>query len=96
MRKYKIIVACGSGMATSHVVMEELRDMFRKEGYDVDIKATKVSDLGENPICDLIVTTTILQGNYKQPVIRALSFLTGVGAEKDFAKIVEALKGLDD
>lgn len=96
MRRYKIIVACGSGMATSHLVMEELKDMFKKEGYDVDITATKVSDLGVAPNCDVIVTTTVLQGNYSQPVIRALSFLTGIGAEKDFQKIKDALDALGE
>ena len=95
MKKYKVIVACGSGMAASHVIMEQLRDMLRKEGFEVDITATKVSDLGADPHCDLIVTSTILQGNYSMPVVRAISFLTGIGMEKDLQKIVEILKGLE-
>ena len=95
MRTYKIIVACGSGMATSHFIMEQLKDMFRKDGFSVDVYATKVSDLGTDPQCDLIVTSTILQGNYKMPVVRALSFLTGIGMEKDYQKMVDILKSLD-
>jgi PTS system galactitol-specific IIB component len=41
---------------------------------------------------DLIVTTTVYE-NSKVPVIRGLSFLTGIGMEKDLQKIVETLKG---
>ena len=95
MKKYKIIVACGSGMATSHVIMEQLREMLQKAGFDVDISATKVSDLGADPRCDVIVTSTILQGNYNMPVVRALSFLTGIGMEKDLQKIIEILKTIN-
>lgn len=95
MKKYKIIVACGSGMATSHVIMEQLREMLQKAGFDVDISATKVSDLGADPHCDVIVTSTILQGNYNMPVVRALSFLTGIGMEKDLQKIIEILKTIN-
>ena len=39
---------------------------------------------------DLIVTT-ISYSNDKIPVIRALSFLTGIGMEQDIQKIVDIL-----
>jgi len=41
---------------------------------------------------DLIVTTTIVTGVTDIPVIHTVSFLTGVGMEKDIEKIVDCLK----
>lgn len=93
MKKFKICVACGSGMATSHLITEQLQDMLKGRGIEADISATKVSDIGNAHNYDLIVTSTILNADtYDVPVIRALSFLTGVGMEKDFELIVDALQ----
>ena len=41
---------------------------------------------------DLIVATTPITGSGDTPVIRTLSFLTGVGIDKDVELIMEKLK----
>lgn len=92
MRKYKIRVACGSGMATSHLVAEQLKEMLKEKNIDADVIATKVSDLGRGDDCDLIVTSTLLSGDYEAPVVNAISFLTGIGMEEDLEKIINHLK----
>lgn len=95
MKKFKICVACGSGMATSHLITEQLVDMLNQRGIQADVKATKVSDIGDAHNYDLIVTSTILSADtYDVPVVRALSFLTGIGMEQDFEKIVQELEKL--
>lgn len=91
-KKYKIRVACGSGMATSHLVAEQLKEMLKKRNIEADIIATKVSDLGSGEDCDLIVTSTLLSGNYKAPIVNAISFLTGIGMEEDLKKIINLLE----
>lgn len=92
MREYKILVACASGMATSHLILDQLRDMCVEKGIPASITATKVGDLGTDPQCDVIVTSTLLNGDFKVPVVRAISFLTGIGMEEDFQKIVDILQ----
>jgi len=72
MRTYKIIVACGSGMATSHFIMEQLKDMFRKDGFSVDVYATKVSDLGTNHLLRVRRLTII-----DEPLIISPSIMGG-------------------
>lgn len=91
-KKPKICVACGSGMATSHLIAQQLEELLREKGVKAEIKATKVSDLSKNEDYDLIVTSTLLPDTYSVPVIRATSFLTGVGMEKDLEKIIEYLE----
>lgn len=95
MRRYKIYVACGSGLATSHLLAEQLREMLKQRGIEADINTTKVSDLGNGDGCDLIVTSTTLSNNYNVPVVRAISFLTGVGMERDLEKIINHLETIN-
>ena len=95
MDKYNICIACASGMATSHLIMEQLKEMFQKERIPVNLTATRVGDLGTDPHYDLIITSTLLKRNFRCPIYCALSFLTGVGVEKEFDEIVEILKSID-
>ena len=60
MEKYRICVACASGMATSHLIMDQLKDLFKREKIAADITVTRVGDLGTDPDFDLIVTSTLL------------------------------------
>ena len=89
----KILVACGTAVATSTVVAKKLEEIFKKRGIEVKIdqcKAAEASSRASN--YDLIVTTTPVQNTGNTPVIRTISFLTGIGIEKDVEKILEILK----
>ena len=92
MAKKKVLVACGTGIATSTVVTIKIKEALEANNIDADVIQCKVSEI---PMkldgADLIVTTTVYE-NSKIPVIRGLSFLTGIGMENDLKKIVEALK----
>ena len=92
MEKYRICVACASGMATSHLIMDQLKDLFKREKIAADITVTRVGDLGTDPDFDLIVTSTLLKRNISCPIYNALSFLTGVGIEKEFQEILTILR----
>jgi len=93
MAKKKVLVACGTGIATSTVVTIKIQEALKANNIDADVIQCKVAEL---PMkingADLVVTTTVYE-NDKVPVIRGLSFLTGIGMEKDLQKIVDTLKG---
>lgn len=88
----RVIVACGTGIATSTVVCVKIKEALQKSNVQAEVVQCKVSEI-ESKLAsgaDLIVTTTSYT-NDKVPVIRALSFLTGIGMEQDIKKIVEIL-----
>ena len=93
MAKKKVLVACGTGIATSTVVTIKIQEALKANNIDADVIQCKVAEI---PMkidgADLVVTTTVYENN-KVPVIRAISFLTGIGMEKDIQKIVDVLKG---
>jgi PTS system galactitol-specific IIB component len=69
-------------------VQEELA----KNNIPATVEQCKVSELPSKVgNADLVVTTTSYESD-SIPVIRALSFLTGIGIEEDVQKIVEILK----
>ena len=87
----KILVACGTGIATSTVVTLKLQEALKARNISADVKQCKVSEIGRRTDVDLIVTTTTYE-NPNIPVFRSLSFLTGVGIEKDIDSIVGILE----
>lgn len=93
MAKKRVLVACGTGIATSTVVTLKIQEALKAHNIDADVIQCKVSEVPMKVDgADLVVTTTEYK-NDKVPVIRGLSFLTGIGMEKDLEKIVEILKG---
>lgn len=87
----KVIVACGTGIATSTVVCVKIKEALAANNVQAEIVQCKVNEIPSKiDGADLVVTTTSYS-NDTVPVIRALSFLTGIGEEADLKKIVEIL-----
>ncbi len=89
----KVLVACGTAIATSTVVARKLEEELAKRGIQIkttQAKASEVPSLAAGH--DLVVTTTFVSGAGDIPVIQTISFLTGVGVEEDVEKIAEILR----
>jgi PTS system galactitol-specific IIB component len=90
----KILVACGTAIATSTVVAKKLAEKLAAMGFDVQIDQCKASEVGARATrYDLIVSTTEVDDAKGRPIVRTLSFLTGVGIEADVQKIAGILRG---
>lgn len=89
----KVLVICGTGVATSTVVAVKIKDYLAAEGIPVAITQGKVMDIVRGiEGYDLIVSTTPIPDSVKIPVIQGISFLTGIGTEKTLSEIAEALR----
>lgn len=89
----RILVACGTAIATSTVVANAIEEELRDRGIDVktqQCKASEVPSLAAD--FDLVVTTTPVPANLGVPVIQTLAFLTGIGKEEAIDQIIKALK----
>jgi PTS system galactitol-specific IIB component len=88
----KILVACGTAIATSTVVALKLGEMLRARGIDVTIDQCKASEVGSKAHAyDVVVTTTEVDDARGKPIVRTLSFLTGIGIDADVEKIARLL-----
>jgi PTS system galactitol-specific IIB component len=88
MTSRRILVICGTGVATSTVVVTKIREFCATKGLDATISQGKVTDtLRGNLDADFIVATTQVPNSVGIPVIAGLPFLTGMGLDKVYAEI---------
>ena len=52
----------------------------------------RISEIESNLPADLIVTTSKVKRDYGVPLITGMPFISGIGADKTKAKILEVLK----
>ncbi len=90
----RILVACGTAIATSTVVAKGIEEALKERGISSvmirQCKASEVRSLVDG--VNLIVTTTPVPTDLNVPVIQTLAFLTGIGKEEVIEQIIEALK----
>lgn len=91
----KILVACGSGIATSTVARNKLQEELKKRNFGsdkVDFSQTSIPQLrGQAKDYDLIVTTAKYTEDVGTPVINGLAFLTGINIDSTVDKIINIL-----
>jgi len=84
----KIIIACGSGVATSTLIASKVEDLLKKN----DVKA-QVIQCSLNEVDGLLKDATLVVTSMGRlvvkdvPVVVALPYITGVGAEATDAEI---------
>jgi PTS system galactitol-specific IIB component len=91
----KILVACGTALATSKVIAKKIEAIASEEGLScstVECKADKIPEKirEENP--NLLVTTYQIEEKVGIPVINGRSFLTGINFEQTREKLIDLLK----
>ena len=88
----KIIVACGSGIATSTVALSKIQTGLESKGKLKDIQFVQTS-LSELPSlvegATVIVTTAQGGGGFGVPVVSGLGLITGLGVDKVIDEIIE-------
>lgn len=91
----KILVSCGSGIATSTVVNHKISTYLDEHGYkdQYRIEQCLVSEVPQKSSnADFCVSTSVIGGDVKCPVLMGLPFLTGIGADKLYDSIMELMK----
>ena len=80
----KIIVACGSGVATSTLIASKVDDILKKNNLKAQVIQCSLNEVdGLLKDATLIVTSMgrlKVEGNV--PIVVALPYITGVGAEE--------------
>lgn len=90
----KIVVACGSGVATSQTVASKIESMLSNDGINASVEAVDIKSL-DNIINTVDIYVTIVQSgseNYDIPKINGIAFLTGMGIDEEYEKLKNLLK----
>lgn len=90
----KLLIMCGSGIATSTVVTGAVRTWLAEKGWDKEvtiIQSKVASEVNHIDDYDAVVSTTAVPDNIKDKVIMGIPILTGMGKEKVFEELEKVL-----
>lgn len=89
----KVIVACGSGVATSQTVASKVERILKEHGVRANVEAVDIKSLDQHiRTSDAYVAITKANKEYNIPTFNGIAFLTGMGMEEEVEKLIDALK----
>lgn len=91
----KLLIMCGTGVATSTIVTNKIKEWLKEKELDQDVKLyqSKIADeMNKIDNYDIIISTTVVPDSIKEKVIMGLPLLTGVGADEMFAEIEKQIR----
>lgn len=87
-RIYKIVVSCGTAIATSTHVAIKLTELLKERGIEVHTIQCRVPEVPMlAPDADLVVSTAQVPFDVGIPVIDGIPFLTGIGIKEVIDRI---------
>lgn len=89
----RVIVACGSGVATSQTVASKVNRMLKDKGIDAVVEAVDLKSVDRYMEGSAAYITIVKNSTeYPIPVINGIAFLTGMGKDQEFAKLQKAIE----
>lgn len=90
----KILLSCGSGIATSTVVNSKVSKILNDKGFKGQYTITQCSiadAVKKSDSYDFVISTTVEPAGLKCPYVSGICFLTGVNTQSSVDKIVELM-----
>ena len=91
----EIVIACGSGIATSTAVAAKIAELLDSNGFNGQYHLQQCSiaeAVGKSKGADLIIATTAKPDGIECPFISGIAFLTGMGKAAVEQQIVDFIK----
>jgi len=95
-REIRILVACGTAIATATLVATKIEDWFRKMNIPISVARCKTFEVGGKVQVfkpDLIVANTPVSERDAKgiPIVNGFPFITGIGEEEAVNQILKLL-----
>ena len=91
-RPKRILIVCGTAIATSTVVAYKVGELLKKHGIKADVsRALTAAAKTASKNADLIIATTQVP-TVDVPVLSGIPYITGIGIDKLEKEIIEKLK----
>lgn len=89
----KVIVACGSGVATSQTVASKVNRLLSEKGVGAKVEAVDLKSV-DRYLTDAAayITITKVTKEYPVPVINGIAFLTGMNQDAELDKLIDAIQ----
>ncbi|MDP4083785.1 MAG: PTS sugar transporter subunit IIB [Bacillota bacterium] len=90
----KLLIMCGTGIATSTIVTGKVKTWLAENGLEnkVRIYQSKISEeLSRINDYDIVISTTLVPDRIKEKVIDGVPLLTGIGKDAMFEKVKQQI-----
>lgn len=90
----KVIVACGSGVATSQTVASKVTRLLKEKNLnDIKVEVVDLKSVDSHiKNSAAYIAITKIEKTYPIPVINGIAFLTGINMDAELQKIIDACK----
>jgi len=89
---YKIVVACGTAIATSTHVAIKIKELLEERDLKIHTIQCRVQEVPSlAPDADLVVATAQVPFDIDVPIVDGIPFLTGIGIKEVIDKIEKIL-----
>lgn len=89
----KVMVACGSGVATSTIAQEEVKKIAQEAGVQVKILKGTIAEVPTKQAdVDLVLITANYRKPLEKPYMSVFGLVSGVGADKVRKELAALLK----
>lgn len=91
----KLLIMCGTGIATSTVVKGKVEEWLKENNLSQEVKIyqSKVSDeINRIDEYDVVLSTTLVPDKIRDKVIDGVPLLTGIGIETMYEKVLAEIK----
>lgn len=93
--KVNVLTICGSGVVTSSMIANKIKDMLSDEGYRVTVTEANPSEI-ENYVMrdqyDFITYASPIGDTFGVPAINGMGLVTGLGDSEFLVEALELLK----
>ncbi|SDI93058.1 PTS sugar transporter subunit IIB [Alteribacillus bidgolensis] len=88
----RVIVACGSGVATSQTVASKVQKILNENRIKANVEAVDIKSLDQYiPQSDVYIAITKGSKDYNIPTLNGIAFLTGMGMEEETNQLISLL-----
>jgi len=95
MQPVRILIACGSGIATSTVAQERVKEILAREDIPATISKGTVGQIQTlQDSADVILVTTRYNQPTTKPVISVFGLISGINEDKTVADVVAACRNV--
>lgn len=89
----KVIVACGSGVATSQMIADKVNRLLKERNVEAEVLAIDIKSLPEHiESSDAYIAIIQAGKEYSIPTVNGVAFLTGVGQKGELEKLIQILE----
>lgn len=95
MKKLSVLVACGSGVATSTIAQEAIKSIANEVGVEIEIHKCTIADIpSRQASVDVVFTTANYRKPLDKPHLSVFGLVSGINEAKTRSDVATLLKKL--